>query len=77
MLVVLGYLDNMFINKLKTKSNGVLNRVVSNTEEFTVSLEEQELNKCLQKFISGQENVTAVRSFVCHNIFNVTIGNNE
>ena len=34
MLVVLGYLDNMFINKLKTKSNGVLNRVVSNTERI-------------------------------------------
>jgi len=46
-------------------------------KEFTVSLEEQELNKCLQKFINGQENVTAVRSFVCHNIFNVTIGSNK
>ena len=31
MLVVLLYLDNLFINKLRTKSNSVLNRMVSNT----------------------------------------------
>ena len=41
----------MFMNKLKTQSNGVLNRMVSKTEEFTISLEEmspQKLHKWLQ-----------------------------
>ena len=34
MLVVLLDSDNLFINKLKTKSNSVLNRMVSNTERI-------------------------------------------
>lgn len=39
------------MNKLKTKSNGVLNKMVSRTEEFTISLEEmppQKQHKWLQ-----------------------------
>ena len=39
------------MNKLKTKSNGVLNKMVSKTEEFTISLEEmspQKLHKWFQ-----------------------------
>ena len=39
------------MKKLKTKSNGVLNTMVSKTEEFTISLEEmspQKLHKWLQ-----------------------------
>ena len=38
----------MFMNKLKTKSNGVLNRMVSKTEEFTISLEEMSPAKATQ-----------------------------
>ena len=40
------------MKKLKTKSNGVLNTMVSKTEEFTISLEEmspQKLHKWLQR----------------------------
>ena len=45
------YWNDMLMKKLKTKSNGVLNTMVSKTEEFTISLEEmspQKLHKWLQ-----------------------------
>ena len=49
--LVLLYWNDMLMKKLKTKSNGVLNTMVSKTEEFTISLEEmspQKLHKWLQ-----------------------------
>ena len=44
-LIALLYSNDMFMNKLITKWNGVLNKMVSRTEEFTIYLEEMSPQK--------------------------------
>ena len=54
--------------KLKTKSHGVLNKMVTkyNTEEFTIILEEMSLQKLNSKrFICQQENVFQNHNHFC------------
>ena len=67
------YLANTFINQLKTKLNGFLYRMVSNTGIILILqiflsklMSPPHLKKCLQKsFICWQDSMAAVSSVIC------------
>ena len=62
------YLVDLFINKLKTKFNNLIYRMILNEKEFTTPFEElslKELNKCLQQFyLSARKSDDCGRSVI-------------